>query len=139
MRIASTIVAADVPAEWQWKESVTIVAPDQQTNVIASSEPMPAGMDLRGFADSQGELLRSQLPGFAEVDLSPSPAFGQADGFVRTFQWNPPESLPVTQIQIYAVVSGRGYTATATATTDTFGAAKPALLALLASLTVRAD
>jgi len=136
MRVSSSI-GGEIPTGWLWKETMTLLAPDGTSNVIASSEPLPDGVDAAAFARSQGELLYRTLPAYAELDFSPSAAFGTPDGFVRTFEWAPPEGQPVTQVQIYAVVGNRAYTATATAEKQSFPAARTALLEVLRSVVAR--
>ncbi|MDT5009906.1 MAG: hypothetical protein QOH57_1523 [Mycobacterium sp.] len=98
---------------WFAKESMTLLAPDGQANVIASSEPLDSGIDTQAYANVQGDLLRREFPGYVEHSFEPFPAFGR-QGWLRVFQWAPPDGVRVTQMQMYFAENGRGYTATAT-------------------------
>lgn len=104
---------------WFAKESVTLLAPDGQANVIASSEPLDPGITTQEYADVQGDLLRREFPAYREHSFKPFPAFGR-QGFLRVFEWSPPDGVPVTQMQMYYAEDGRGYTATATTPSTKF-------------------
>jgi hypothetical protein len=110
---------APVPAEWSYEEKLTILAPDGQANVIFSSEPLPDDMDVSRYADIQGSLLNDEFEGYEEFVLEPT-QLGEHQGLYRRFQWLPSEGEPVTQIQTYFVIDGRGYTATATTPSVSF-------------------
>ncbi len=117
MRISNTGIQPVCPEGWYHKTSVTLLAPDGLGNVIASSEPLDGSFDTERYAMVQLELLRDQFPQFSEhangrLDLGGTPAIW------RKFSWTPPDGLPVTQLQLYAVADGRGYTATATTPTS---------------------
>ena len=90
-----------------------MLAPDGQANVIASSEPLDDGIDTQSYANVQGNLLRTKFPGYHEHAFEEADAFGD-HGFMRRFEWLPPDGVAVMQIQLYYVEKGRGYTATAT-------------------------
>ncbi len=105
---------APAPADWSRKESVTVRSPDGSANVIVSTEPLERGMTAAAYAHHQGGLLRREFPGFVEESIQPYPAFGTPDGWMRVFRWSPANGTPTFQMQIYAVVAGRGCTATAT-------------------------
>ena len=122
-----------MPSGWFWKESLTFLAPDGQANVIVSSEPLDPSIDTTRYAEAQGDLLRSEFPGYQEHEFSKTSAFGFEDGYLRRFEWTPPDGEPVTQLQIYAVRQSRGYTATATATTTRYLANEEAMLDILLS------
>jgi hypothetical protein len=107
-------LTATLPAGWVVKESITLVGPDGQANVIASSEPLDASTDTERYADLQGELLRQEFPGYRESVFGRISLFGGHEGYMRRFEWEPPNSEPVTQMQLYYAENGRGYTATAT-------------------------
>ncbi|MGY1813936.1 hypothetical protein [Blastococcus sp. SYSU D00820] len=114
-------VRAQVPAGWLAKQSVTLVAPDGQANVIVSSEPLDRAVTTDEYAHTQGELLRRDFPGYAEsvftvLPLSTGPAY------LRLFSWSPPNGVPVVQQQVYLARGGTGYTATATAPATTAAA-----------------
>jgi hypothetical protein len=106
-------VSVPLLESWLAKESVTLLAPDGQANVIASSEPLDPGIDTHTYADVQGDLLRREFPGYREQSFQPFPAFGR-QGFLRVFEWSPPDGVTVIQMQMYLAEDGRGYTATAT-------------------------
>jgi hypothetical protein len=98
-----------------WKESITLLSPDAKANIIASSEPLDPGIDSLRYAEIQGQLLEEGFPGYVSEVFEPTSAFGfAAEGYLRQFQWSPPDGEPVMQYQIYYADGGRGYTATAT-------------------------
>ena len=108
-------IAAALPDGWYAKESLTVLAPDGQANVILSSEPLDASIDARRYAEVQGELLAREFPRYTEIGRGDTALTGGIPAGWRQFRWSPPDGLPVTQLQLYAVpVPGRGYTATAT-------------------------
>ncbi|MFV0318669.1 MAG: DcrB-related protein [Microthrixaceae bacterium] len=102
-----------LPAGWFAKESVTILAPDGQANVIVSSEPLDPIVDTEEYVSTQGELLSREFSGFTQYYLEPRTVFG-LPGYLRGFAWTPPDGVEIYQVQAYASVSGRGFTATAT-------------------------
>ena len=106
-----------VPEGWFAKDSVTLLAPDGQANVIASTEPLDPGIDVHQYARVQGDLLRHEFPGYVEHSFTPETILGNRAGYLRRFQWTPPDGVPVLQVQLYAVEPGRGITATATTPT----------------------
>jgi hypothetical protein len=112
-------VSVPLLEHWYVKESVTLLAPDGQANVIASSEPLDAGIDTQTYANVQGNLLRREFPGYREHSFKPFPAFGR-QGLLRVFEWSPPDGVRVTQMQMYFAEEGRGYTATATTPATNF-------------------
>lgn len=105
---------------WFAKESITLLAPDGKANVIASSEPLDETVDTRRYAEVQGELLVKEFPGFEEYSFEQAEIFGERSGFMRRFQWVPPDGVPIMQVQLYYAEAGRGYTATATTPTTEF-------------------
>ena len=107
-------ISAPLPDGWFAKESLTLLAPDGQANVIASSEPLAEEIDTDTYASVQGDLLRTEFPGYDEFSFEETQVFGGRRGYVRRFEWLPPDGVAVTQIQLYFAESGRGYTATAT-------------------------
>jgi hypothetical protein len=121
---------------WFAKESHTLLAPDGQANVIASSEPLDASTDLQRYAQEQGERLSAEFPGYVEHDFRAELVLGGRPGFVRTFSWTPPDGQAVTQIQLYYVRAGRGYTATATTPTSEFGRYEAQLRQILDGLLI---
>lgn len=119
---------------WFAKESVTVLAPDGQANVIASTEPLDPTIGSEDYARIQGDLLRTEFPRYVEHAFTPALVFGGRPGFVRRFSWTPPDGVSVTQIQLYHAQGGRGFTATATTPSTQFERHEPALRRILASL-----
>lgn len=127
---------ASLPQGWFAKESITLLAPDGQANVIASSEPLDPSIDTNQYAQVQGDLLRKEFPGYEEMSFEPRSIFGGRPGWRRWFSWTPPDGLRVTQIQFYFAESGRGYTATATTPSRNFERYEQTLIELLDSLAI---
>lgn len=111
---------AQLPEAWFAKESITLITPDGQANIIASSEPLDGYIDAAYYAESQGEVLQYEFPYYRELSFEPAIVFENRRGYIRRFQWTPPDSYGVTQIQIYYVENERGYLATATTATNLF-------------------
>ncbi|UDY34998.1 DcrB-related protein [Dermatobacter hominis] len=107
-------IGVTVPAGWFVKESITLLAPSGQANVIVSSEPLDPTITTAQYAATQGELLRREFPGYVEHRVDETGVFGM-DGYLRQFEWTPPDGVRVAQVQAYATREGRGYTATGTA------------------------
>jgi hypothetical protein len=107
-------LSVDVPDGWRAKESITLLAGDGTANVITSSEPLDPEVTTSEYATRQGELLRSEFPGFEELSFDATRLLGNRDGYLRRFRWHPPDGRAVLQVQMYFVEDGRGYTATAT-------------------------
>jgi hypothetical protein len=130
------VLRGPLPVGWLAKESITLLSPDGQANVIASSEPLQSSIDLQGYAGAQGKLLASEFPGYREFAFEPIKIFGGLDGWLRKFEWTPPDGVPITQLQTYAVEFGRGYTATATTPSASFTAFEDQLREVLLGLAV---
>lgn len=113
-------LTAPVPENWFTKGSTTLLAPDGQANVIASSEPLDPTMTVEMYAEVQGELLEREFPGYVLKSYESVSVLGGLQGYIRHFEWTPPDGVTVTQIQIYYVQTGRGYTATATTPKEAF-------------------
>jgi hypothetical protein len=107
-------VSGPIPEGWFAKGSVTLLSPDGQANIIASSEPLDPSIDTVRYAEVQGELLTKEFPGFVEREYRQVEMFGGRKGYLRAFEWRPRDGEPVTQIQMYHASGGRGFTATAT-------------------------
>jgi tetratricopeptide (TPR) repeat protein len=129
-------LVATLPSEWFAKESMTLLAPDGQANIIASGEPLDPSIDTEQYASVQGELLRKEFPEYDEQEFGPMVLFGDRHGYIRTFRWTPPDGVEVTQVQIYYAEGGRGYTATATAPSSEFGPRELLLREALGSLRI---
>ena len=123
-----------VPEGWLRKESTTLLHPEGSANVIASTEPLSDDIDAQRYVDAQGELLRTEFPSYREFRIERMLVFGGLDGFMRLFEWTPPDGTPVTQMQIYAVANGRGITATATCPTSFFKEVELLLVSVLDGL-----
>jgi hypothetical protein len=103
-----------LPPGWFGKESLTLLAPDGQANVIASSEPLDPGLSTQQYAEIQGDLLRKEFSRYTEYSYDPVELLGGRQGYRRVFEWTPPDGVTVVQAQLYHADGGRGYTATAT-------------------------
>lgn len=130
----SAHLSADVPSDWFLKESITLLAPDGQANVIASIEPLDPSLTSRQYAEIQGDLLRREFPGYHEFEFAPAAVYGGQPGYLRHFAWIPPDGRSVTQLQTYLAMSGSGYTATATTSTALFPSLERQLRLLLDGL-----
>lgn len=128
-------LSAQIPDGWLAKESLTLIAPDGLANIIASSEPLGPETDLKAYAEAQEELLAREFPGYTQYSFEPMEVLGGGrEGFVRRFEWFPPDSGLVMQMQFYYVENGRGYTATATAPSSEFERYEFVLLDVLEGL-----
>jgi hypothetical protein len=123
------VLSSAVPEGWRVKETLTILAPAGEANVIASSEPVEG--DSEQYATSQGISLRTEFNNFRELSYGPAKFFGGLHCYERLFEWSAPGHGPVTQIQVYYAAFGRGYTMTATALSIEFGALEPILRSIL--------
>lgn len=132
--VLKSVLRAEFPDNFPWKDSVTILHPSGDANLIFSSEPV-TDQTIESYARVQKELLASEFSGYQETRSEPGTVFGVVDGWIHGFQWAPPDNEPVQQWQYYAVLGGRGYTATATVR---FGAIElePEMLVLLSQLTI---
>ena len=138
MRRLKSTISSPFPDGWFFKEQITLLAPDGKANIIASSEPLDPAMDLGRYVDEQSKPLQN-LPGFREFSLESMTVFGRYEGKLRAFGWSPPDeepSGPVSQLQLYCVVGGRGYTATATTPTTEFERYRPQLVQVLVGLLI---
>ncbi len=117
---------------------MTLLAPSGQANVIVSSEPLDARIGATEYAHTQGNLLRQEFPGYREFGFGPFIVFGRYPGFLRHFEWSPPDGVMVTQLQCYYAENGRGYTATATTPSTSYPAYGRELWQILGALVVYA-
>jgi hypothetical protein len=137
---AAPRIQFEVPPEWAFKEQVTILRdPENQVsaNLIASSEPASPDTDSEGYAKQIAEQLQRECPAFIELEFERMDAFGETDGWLRRFEWEPERDLRITQLQVYCVNRGRAYTATATAESEHFDRYRAELLEVLYSLTIK--
>lgn len=133
----SGTLSMEMPTDWHFKESYTLLSPDGQANLIASTEPLDPSVDAEYYATVQGDLLTTEFPDYEHIAYYEVPIHGMPGPvFYREFSWRPPEGEQVTQMQIYAVVpgGGRGITATGTAATAHFGRYRDALYRQMTSL-----
>lgn len=131
-------VTALVPPGWYVKQSWTLLSPDGQANVIVSSEPVSPNLDTTEYATTQGDLLRKEFAGFTEVRFEPFALGTHQQGYVREFEWTPPNGVRVRQLQIYYCADGRGYTATATTPAPGFERLRTTFESVLSSVWVTA-
>ena len=117
MQLFTAQLSAAMPDGWLAKESITLLDPRGQANVIASSEPLDPSIDTARYAEIQSGLLEKEFPGYRQLSYSRTELFGGRYGYERRFEWTPSEGQRVTQIQAYYAENGRGYTMTATTTT----------------------
>jgi tetratricopeptide (TPR) repeat protein len=136
MRTFHPVLVGSLPGTWFAKESMTLLAPDGQANVIASSEPLDETIDTHHYAEVQGDLLRNEFPGYDERRFEKKTMFGGREGYIREFEWTPPDGVPVTQIQLYYTEAERGFTATATTPSSHFPAVELELRQLLDALII---
>jgi hypothetical protein len=132
-------LSAVAPRTWSSKESLTLLHPDGKANVIVSSEPVGPSVDLRQYAGGDRLLERGELEGYEELAFEPRLVFGGRSGLIRRFRWVPDNAGPVTQVQIYHVDGGRGYTATATTPTAGFAEFELELMDILDGLRIDDD
>ena len=83
-------------------------------------------------------MLRDEFPGYQELAFEETELFGGRRGYIRQFEWSPPDGVRVSQIQLYYTEDGRGYTATATTPKDNFPGVELVLRQLLSGLRIRA-
>jgi hypothetical protein len=129
-------ISGPVPQGWFAKHSITLLSPDGQANVIASSEPLDPSVDTARYAQLQGDLLGKEFRGFVEQEYREVELFGGRKGYLRAFEWRPPDGEPVTQIQIYHASGGRGFTATATTPSARFPEKEFLLRQIMADLVI---
>jgi hypothetical protein len=127
---------AVLPPGWIAKESITLLAPDGLANVIASSEPLAPEIATDEYAAAQGRLLRTEFPGYVENAFEEIEMFGGRSGYLRRFEWSPPDGERVTQLQLYYVENGRGYTATATSPSTVFRQHETEIIGILLRLRI---
>jgi hypothetical protein len=130
----SSPLSASVPPGWIRKDSLELFHPTGIANIIASTEPVPDEIDVKGWFEAQGEALRSAIGTYREIQTEEIRAFNGLDGYMRIFEHTPENGIPFTQIQLYAVSRGRGITATATSTTSEFREIELTLVQILKGL-----
>ena len=122
-----------VPEGWSVLESWTLMAPDGQTNVVVSREPLPPGVGPEQYAQGRGNRLAAEFPQYQQHVLTVLPlATGPA--YARLFSWAPPGGARIVQVQVSATAPGTGFTATATAPAASFEALAEVLDGVVRSL-----
>lgn len=117
---------------------MTLVRGDGEANVIFSSEPLPPEMGAGEYARSQVELQRRECTGYRQSSFGEESVFGDRRGYVHSFEWLPPDGLPIVQTQAYFVHGGRGYVGTATCPAASLARLRAELMAVLAGLRIEA-
>ena len=112
---------------------------DGQANVILSSEPLAPDIDTHRYALLQSDALRNEFNLYQELEFRADTVFGDRQGYVRSFEWTPPDGMRVSQIQLYHAIPGRGYTATASTPTWHFAEVRPVLERVLQHLRISAS
>lgn len=127
----------NLPAGWfAAKESVQVIAPQGQANVIVSSEDTGPLATTEEYVAAHERALHTQIEGYREISFAPAPVFGGRAGYLRHFEWQPPDGVPVTQLQTYLLHDGRGYTATATVPTSQFATLEATLRMVLEGIAI---
>jgi hypothetical protein len=129
-------MSIEVPDGWYYKESVTIVAPDSQSNIILSSEWLDESLTGNEYAEIQADQLERGFPGYRQLSYEEFALPEDGVAGLRVFEWNPESGPPVTQMQLYYVIPGRGITSTATAPTAHFPQVKATLFDVFRSISV---
>lgn len=133
-------VSIAVPVGWFYKENFTLLAPYGESNVILSSEPLDESITGEEYAHIQGELLEREFPGYSEISYEDFALGDEGVAKLRVFEWMPPDgSFPVTQAQLYYVLSARGITSTATTSSVNLAKIKSTLLDVLRSIVLIGD
>ena len=131
-------IQLEMPEGWFYKESHTVLDPDGRANVIVSSEPLDETTSIAEYTDTQGDLLR-EFPGFTQIGFEEIDIDGiPGEAWLREFSWTPEQRSAVTQLQVYAVLDGRGYTATATTPSTDMAEFRRVLTGVLYSIVVKA-
>lgn len=129
-------LTAPWPEGWLVKEQITLLAPDGQSNVITSSEPLEPSIDTQEYAKRQADVLQKEFLGYREIWFEPVETVDGRAAYARCFAWTPQDREPVTQIQLYYAEGGRGYTTTATALSTAFPRLELQLRQLVEGMTI---
>jgi hypothetical protein len=137
MRKINSRLLIKLPDGWSMaKESIQLVAPHAIANVIVSSEDAGPVETTEQYAAAHHGTLRTEFDGYHEIAFGPAIILGGHEGYLRHFEWAPPNGVGVTQLQAYLVHDGRAYTATATSPTNNFAAVEPVLRQILEQVIV---
>jgi hypothetical protein len=134
MRLDQLDCRSDVPDGWFHKQSITLLAPDGQANMIVSSEPLDPILTTDHYAQIQADLLRREFPGFREHEVGRVVLGSGHEAVWRAFSWVPPDGVSVTQLQVYVADRGRGYTATGTTPTNNWNQVEAVFHRMVSSL-----
>jgi len=127
-----------LPPDWVARDTLTLVSPDGRANVTASSEPVDPDTTTEQFATSIGaSLADGQFPGYHEISSGPTDTVDGEPAWLRRFDWSPPDSERVSQLQLYFARGGRVYTLTATSTADDNRMFEQMLTEMLRSVVLR--
>jgi tetratricopeptide (TPR) repeat protein len=129
-------VSAPLPDSWITQETFTLSHPERKANVIVTVEPTDM-LDSEEYAASHGELLRQQFNKYEEIEFTSVEWLDGRSAYRRQFRWEPEDSVPVTQIQLYFAEYGQAYIATATTTTADFEQLKHDLMLVLTGIQLR--
>jgi tetratricopeptide (TPR) repeat protein len=128
------------PPGWGVKESVTLLEPSGQANVIVSTEPVPPGTTTEDYARANEEQMdQGDFPGYRQFSREETEFANGGPAIVRRFEWTPPDGATVTQIQLYHVDGDRGLTATGTTTSASYDDLELDLEQLLLSIAAGSD
>ena len=129
-------LSIELPDGWHAsKESIQLLAPQAMANVIVSSEDIGPLETTEEYVAAHDHALRTGFEGYREIAFGPAIVLGH-QGYLRHFEWQPPDGVAITQLQAYLLHDGRGYTATATAPTNNFPAVEPVLREVLQRITL---
>ncbi|RBY87460.1 DcrB-related protein [Blastococcus sp. TF02A-26] len=124
---------ARVPDGWSVAESWTLRAPDGQSTVVVSREPLPPGVGAEQYAQGHGDRLVAEFPQYQQHVLTVLP-LASGPAYARLFSWAAPGGARITQVQVYATAPGTGFTASATTSAASFGAVAQVVDDVLRSL-----
>jgi hypothetical protein len=129
----SSRLRAQVPDGWSVRESWTLQAPDGQSTIVVSREPLPPGVGTGQYAQGHGDRLAAEFPQYQQHVLTLL-VLASGPAYARLFSWAPPGGMRVTQVQVYATGPGTGFTASATTSAASFGAVADVVDGVLRSL-----
>ncbi|MBD0021232.1 MULTISPECIES: DcrB-related protein [Gordonia] len=115
-----SLITVHVPGGWFEKVSVSLFAPDGEANAIVSVEPLDESIGLDRYSAVQGDLLRQEFDDYREISFERIQLDDGTSCDLRVFSWRPPDGVPVTQMQLYYVEPGHGFTTTATTPSTQF-------------------
>jgi hypothetical protein len=126
-------LTAMLPDGWIGRESITLLAPTGNANVIASSDEVNPTLNTKDYADAQVAQARAEFPGYRQLMLKEFRVFGGLPGYIHQFEWESDKGT-VRQTQLYYVANGTVWYATATATSIAYEQVQGQLLEVLSGL-----